>query len=103
MLFATHAVLFATQAADSTGSKIRTIIFGLLAVAMLLTGLTIWYWRHTDPRKRLRDSRLVDQPAQVTSAMPAVPVAQRPDATLMDDDGADEWLRLTGPDALHRR
>lgn len=102
-------LLFAQQAADDTGQTIRLIIMGLLAVAVLLALLTVWYWRHTDPRRRLRpvaDPIGATQPfdrgehsVPVTSAR--VPGAHLAAASVAEVD-ADEWLRLTGPQALPR-
>lgn len=94
------AVVFAVEATDGTGDRIRLIIIGLLLVAALLAGLTVWYWRRTDPRKRVGD-QLVDPPVVVAPA--PLPVEERSDAALLADDAADEWLRLTGPDALRDR
>ncbi len=119
--------------ADDTGRRVQLVIYALLAVAVLLALLTIWYWRHTDPRRRqvassvntagsgARELTPIEQvivtpnPAVVAtngsvpeaSAAPAAgPAAASPEANGSDaledvadlsDDGADEWLRLTGP------
>lgn len=97
-------MFFATQAADSTGSQIRLIIIGLLVVAALLAGLTIWYWRYTDPKRRPRDPLAESSiDASATATVPAVQSSEPTDEELLGDDGADEWLRLTGPDALRRQ
>lgn len=108
-------LLLAQQAADDTGRTIRLIIMGLLAVALLLTVLTVWYWRHTDPRRRIRDplgelgrdeldhdelDREFGRDERGAGQYEGVP--SRPEPRLQADDGADEWLRLTGPDALRR-
>ena len=108
-------LLLAQQAADDTGQTIRLIIMGLLAVAVLLALLTVWYWRHTDPRRRLRpvaDPVGAPEPFDprgygvdeergarpVGAPSPHSPVSAAPVSQL----DADEWLRLTGPQALPR-
>ncbi len=42
----------AAAATDQTGRTITMLSAGLVAVAIALTGLTIWYWRFTSPRRR---------------------------------------------------
>lgn len=106
-------LLFAQQAADNTGRTIRLIIVGLLAVAVLLALLTVWYWRHTDPRRRLRpvadpvgvQEQSYAHPGPVPDAgSPAagLSVGSAPFAAAISETEADEWLRLTGPQALPR-
>ena len=106
-------LLFAQQAADNTGRTIRLIIMGLLAVAMLLALLTVWYWRHTDPRRRLRpvadpvgvqeQSYAHEAPGPDAGSPVAGPSAGSGSfAATISETEADEWLRLTGPQALPR-
>ncbi len=106
-------LLFAQQAADNTGRTIRLIIMGLLAVAVLLALLTVWYWRHTDPRRRPRpvNDPVANQEPLSTQHGPApdadLPVTGRSVASsafssAISETEADEWLRLTGPQALPR-
>lgn len=106
-------LLLAQQAADNTGQTIRLIIMGLLVVALLLAMLTVWYWRHTDPRRLVRDPVAeMSQGTREAESGHATPVAavdprlrpsgQFPQSPPMVDDGAEEWLRLTGPQALPR-
>ena len=99
------------QAVDNTGRDVTLIIVGLLVVAGLLAALTVWYWRYTDPRKRVRvqsvGELLDDQEAQLSADETPGDTARRAarpepeqltDRELLEsDDGADEWLRLTGP------
>ncbi len=116
--------LLAQQAADETGRTITLIIVALLVVALLLAVLTVWYWRFTDPKKRVRTP--VPVPVEAghefddevaaggyTSVAPAAQPwmvepdvekteAERATAEALADDGADEWLRLTGPQAGRR-
>lgn len=116
--------LLAQQAADETGRTITLIIVALLVVALLLAALTVWYWRFTDPKKRVRtpvpepvgaDSEFDGDVATGghTSVAPAAASwmvesdveateAERATAAALADDGADEWLRLTGPQAGRR-
>jgi len=97
--------VFAQQAADNTGRTVTLIIIGLLLVALILGLLTFWYWRHTDPRSRMR--LLVPDPVndqdQAIEPMLSTPtdvgVDLRSNAELLGEDEADEWLRLTGPQA----
>lgn len=123
-----------------TSAKVRWFIFALLAVAALLTMLTVWYWKRTDPRQRMAANRrapverapvprttplAADPPiqsgawggqagpsasdaaadarrrAEVAGVAPAAPPLVPPVAT-HDDLEADDWLRLTGPQALPR-
>ncbi|MEZ5227905.1 MAG: hypothetical protein R2710_14900 [Acidimicrobiales bacterium] len=135
-----------------TSTTVKWFIAALLLVAVLLTVLTVWYWRHTDPYRRLAEQRRapVDRgpeprpaplPAQSSpshqspsqqewggtaapSASDAAADARRRAAaggmasgaaqfsapggyptappTADDDLEADDWLRLTGPQALPR-
>ncbi len=136
-----------------TSTTVRWVILALLLVAALLSVLTVWYWKRTDPRQRVTNARHVSpERAEVPHGTPvpqAVPVqhvasAQRgsvaptngettagawgqtppsateaaadarrraqatgmaaspPDTTADDDIEADDWLRLTGPQALPR-
>lgn len=50
-----------------TSATVKWFIAALLLVAALLTVLTVWYWRHTDPRRRVRQTqpRVVDATPQV--------------------------------------
>ncbi len=45
--------LLVAAANDQSGQAVQTIVVLLLAVAACLTGLTIWYWRFTDPRRHV--------------------------------------------------
>lgn len=99
------------QAVDNTGRDVTLIIVGLLVVAGLLAALTVWYWRYTDPRKRIhmqsveelldeqRPGTETGETAGATARGAASPEPEGlSDRELLDsDDGADEWLRLTGP------
>ncbi len=96
-------------AADTgrTGDVINAVILGFLIVAALLAVSTIWFWRHTDPRRRR--GRVVDvQPIEVRvdghvpapgergSVWSDAPVSSQfhgGDAGLSDDD----WARMTAP------
>ena len=85
---------------DTTGRSITLIIFGLLVVAVLLGGLTVWYWRSTDPHKRV-PVVTVDPFEELDEDELSVEHAERnafSDSQLLGhDDGADEWLRITSP------
>lgn len=99
------------QAVDNTGRDVTLIIVGLLVVAGLLAALTVWYWRYTDPKKRIhmqsvgelldeeRPGAEIGETAGATARGAARPEPERPSDrdSLDSDDGADEWLRLTGP------
>ncbi len=72
---------------------------GLLAVAVGLTALTVWYWRFTSPRRAARP----EPPAEVEPAPPSEPEpgpaidarpALEPEATVGQDP---EWA-VTGLD-----
>lgn len=46
-------LLVVTAAApDQTGRTISLLVAGLVGVAVALMALTVWYWRHTDPKRR---------------------------------------------------
>lgn len=109
-----NLLVLAQQQADETGRTVTLIIIGLLVVAVLLAALTYWYWRHTDPRNRGRSP--IPEPIDGTSATapirherPADTGARRraadssADRALLEEDEAEEWLRLTGPEALQRK
>ncbi len=104
-----------------TTSTIKWIIFALLAVAAILAVLTVWYWQHTDPRAKAAAARRAPvtrgtPPAGVNtspqSAHDAVQAARAHVTPTPQADAAptpssheieaDEWLRLTGPQALPR-
>ncbi len=103
------ASIFAqTSSTDQTGRQITLLIIALLAVALLLAALTVWYWRYTDPRYRSdRDHRSSE--AVTVRANPRVsrPLPEPEDlaSTYAEEDGVsvDEWLNLTGPEALRKR
>lgn len=125
-----------------TSNSIRITIFALLAIAALLMVLTVWFWRHTDPKKRRAPAAVApaatparrtdptgsarpaaaastgaDRPSVTTSAASAsaaraaatpdevaqlraaLGIAGEPGASAPAGDD-DDWLRLTGPDAL---
>jgi hypothetical protein len=100
--------VFAQQATDNTGRTVTFIIIGLLLVALMLGLLTFWYWRHTDPRSRMRLPMPdpVNDQDQAVELLPSTPtdvgVDLRSSAELLAEDDADEWLRLTGPQARRR-
>ena len=104
-----------TAASDDTGRTVVLVIGALLALAVVLAGLTFWYWRHTDPRKRSMAVSAASRPATVApprvtvsppQAAPARPPASAaasraggaPSTGTAADRGisADEWMRLTG-------
>ena len=133
-----------------TSATVKWFIVALLTVALLLTVLTVWYWKRTDPRHRAATARRApvaraDAPrtaatvAPAGAASPVGPqsnsVTRQPDAewgehhtpsaadaasdarrraqtagsaipatppVTSDDLEADDWLRLTGPQALPR-
>lgn len=94
------AFLFAqANTTSQTGRQITFLITALLGVAVLLALLTIWYWRHTDPRRReapvKNTARAEELPRQIVLPQEPEALAQ----TYAEDDGmsVDEWLSLTGP------
>lgn len=46
--------------AQRTEQAVTALIVLLLVVAGLLTLLTIWYWRHTSPKRRARAMGMVE-------------------------------------------
>lgn len=107
--------------ADDTGRMIAIVIGALLGLALLLSVLTVWYWRRTDPKRRTVPAR--GTPITVERAVPSgaepgprptpptKPAAAAPPATAprsgaasQGDGGisAEEWLRLTGPSEQSR-
>lgn len=92
-------------ATDQTARQITILITALLAVALLLAASTVWYWRHTDPRRRNYRLRSEDA-SEFPEPQPQV-LALEPEIlaeAYAEDEGVtvDEWLSLTGPDALKR-
>ena len=67
--------------AEQTERVITALIVLLVVVAALLTLLTIWYWRHTSPKRReVEPQRAVDLnvgyydlPGEPTAIQPVVP------------------------------
>ena len=100
------AILLAqTGATDQTARQITILITALLAVALLLAALTVWYWRHTDPRRRSYRAEEAEHPEYSEPQRQLLPLEPEVLAeTYAEDDGVtvDEWLSLTGPDALKR-
>lgn len=96
--------------ADDTGRTIQMVVGALIALAVLLALLTLWYWRRTDPRRRAaREAAAAAAPSSApvgrhgpgersgsTSSGAARP-ATSPRNTSEGGLSADEWLRLTGP------
>lgn len=59
-------LLVVTAAADQTGRTISLLVAGLVGIAVALAALTVWYWRHTDPRRQARSRpRLEQQPVEI--------------------------------------
>lgn len=50
-MFSVAAVLAQETEAQQTEQAVTFLIWLLLVVAFLLTLITIWYWRHTSPRR----------------------------------------------------
>ncbi len=91
---------------DSTGRQISYLIIALLVVALLLALLTIWYWWHTDPKRRGRRPLPAETPNREIPTQRVI--RPEPEAVAADyaaDEGVsvDEWLSLTGPEALRKR
>lgn len=64
--------LLVAAANDQSGQAVQVIVVLLLVVAACLAGLTIWYWRFTDPRRRVEtEAELKSLPEE--SALPPVP------------------------------
>lgn len=103
--------------ADDTGRMIAVVIGALLGLALLLSVLTIWYWRRTDPKRRTVPAGgtpiTVERAAPAggnpgpRATPPARPAAAAPRTTAASEgDGgisAEEWLRLTGPSERSRK
>jgi hypothetical protein len=100
------AILLAQSGAtDQTARQITILITALLAVALLLAASTVWYWRHTDPRRRNYRPATSDHAESAEQRRQVLPLEPEVLAeTYAEDDGVtvDEWLSLTGPDALKR-
>ncbi len=92
-------------ATDQTARQITILITALLAVALLLAASTVWYWRHTDPRRRNYRPIADEHSEHLESQRQILPLEPEVLAeTYAEDEGVtvDEWLSLTGPDALKR-
>ena len=68
--------ILVAAATDQTGRTITMLSAGLVAVALGLTVLTIWYWRFTSPRRRATtaasvsaDRPVAEEPASVRGAL----------------------------------
>lgn len=70
-------LLVVTVVADQTGRVILLLVAGLIGVALALTALTVWYWRHTDPSRRQR-SQWGAPPVEMLGPRPK-PVVRVPD------------------------
>lgn len=90
---------------DDTGRQISILIIALLIIAFLLAASTVWYWRHTDPKRRDLNARSAEVP--VRQVRPEPVILAEPEAVAASyaaDEGVtvDEWLSLTGPEALRQ-
>ena len=52
--FPTLSSIVAVTEAQKTQQALTALILLLLVVAGLLALLTLWYWRHTSPKRRMR-------------------------------------------------
>jgi hypothetical protein len=88
-----------TTAGDDTGRTVAIVVAALVGLAVLLAVLTIWYWRHTDPRRRVaaRPAPVAARPGAVAGPAPAPQEPARPAPQAPGGITAEEWLRLTGP------
>ncbi len=90
-------------AADTgrTGDIIQAVILGLLIVAALLAVSTVWFWRHTDPRRQrgqLRDVQPIE--VRVTETTDGVWKTEAPVSNFQADDQGlsdSDWARMTSP------
>lgn len=64
--------LLVAAATDQTGRTITILSAGLVAVALGLTALTIWYWRFTSPRRRATSAAAVIVHRPVVEEPPTV-------------------------------
>jgi hypothetical protein len=78
-------LLVVTAAADQTGRTISLLVAGLVGIAVALLALTVWYWRHTDPKRRAR-SRSIPEPGPVEVLDPRIDPVDHVDR--IDDLGA---------------
>lgn len=96
-----------TSATDRASRNITLVIVGLLLIALALALLTAWYWRKTDPRRRLAaaKTRRVPSPANGGGSDPmvvagaAASAAPRPQASVTptgDDHDASFWAPSPG-------
>ena len=91
-------------AADTgrTGDIIQAVVVGLLIVAALLAVSTVWFWRHTDPRRqrgRLRDVQPIEVRVE-ESTTDGVWKTEAPVSNFRADDGGltdSDWARMTSP------
>ncbi|MEM8922139.1 MAG: hypothetical protein AAGD35_01470 [Actinomycetota bacterium] len=79
-MFAVAPILAQTTEAQQTERMLTALIFLLLVVAALLTVITIWYWRHTSPRRVARPMGRSAVPLDLDEPDPNYPDAYRAEA-----------------------
>lgn len=66
--------LLVAAANESTGQSVRVIVVLLVSVAFGLACLTVWYWRFTNPKRRLVPIAAVSPTPAVPATVPIMPV-----------------------------
>lgn len=71
------AVALAAEA-QNTEQIITVLILLLLVIAVLLTALTVWYWRHTSPKRRRQAIHQPQVNLNVGHNVPSAPYVNPP-------------------------
>ncbi len=77
--------------APNNDAQLLALVIGLVVVAVLLTGLTIWYWRYTSPKRRIKTRPVSQVPARnpratrIDEQVPSVTEEPRSQINLAED------------------
>ncbi len=94
--------LLVAAASDQTGRTITLLSAGLIAVALGLTALTIWYWRFTSPKRRalmLQSTVGVAPAAEVPTVAQSAVVEPSPSIDEVTATTDDERAPVASPPA----
>ncbi len=87
-----ESVVSVIAQAANDDAQLLALVIGLFVIAVLMIGLTIWYWRYTDPKKYIK-TRPVQESGEVRNPRASL-LPEEPDSRFTPVIDLDTETRL---------